>query len=210
MPFSELALVPSRSTIRWCDAAALVAIAVFAALGTAAGLHLTALADLHRTLGQAAETLDVTAATVAGMADVPFVGDDAGRLAGSIGAAATELRAGAAALDDRLQALGLIAGAAVTAVPVVPLVVLVYAPLRLARSRELRALRRMLAGPPDPALVEHLARSAVHRLPIRLLHRTSRCAWVDLARGHHAPLATAELRRLGVRTPARLAPPPGR
>lgn len=208
MPLSELALVPSRSTIRWWDAAAVISITVFAALGVAAGVHLTALADLHRTLAQAADTLEVTAGAVASMEEVPFVGDDAGRLAGSVQATAAEIRAGAAALDERVQTLGLIAGAVVTAVPVVPLV-LGYAPLRLARRRELRALRRMLAGPPDPALVEHLARSAAHRLPVRQLHRTSPCPWLDLARGQHAPLAAAELRRLGVRVPPWLAPAGG-
>jgi hypothetical protein len=132
------------------------------------------------------------------------VGDDAGRVAGSVRATAAEVRAGAVTLDERVRTLGLIAGAVVTAIPVVPLV-LVYAPLRLARRRELRALRRMLAGPPDPALVEHLARSAARRLSLRHLHRTSPCPWLDLARGQHAPLAAAELRRLGVRVPPWLA-----
>lgn len=205
MPLSELALIPSRSTIRWCDGAAVVAIVVFAALGTAAGANLSALADVHRTLLQAAEALDATSRAVALIESVPFVGDDAGRLAESIGTTAAEVRTSATAVDRRLHALGLTAWIAITAIPLAP-VVLLYVPLRLARRRELRSLRRMLAGPPEPALVEHLARTAAHRLPVRQLHRVSPCPWLDLARGHHASLAAAELRRLGVRAPGWLRP----
>jgi hypothetical protein len=77
-----------------------------------------------------------------------------------------------------------------------------YLPLRLARSREARGLRRLLAGSPDPLLVEHLARAALRRVPYSELRRLSDQPWREVEQGRHVPLAAAELRRLGLRPPA--------
>jgi hypothetical protein len=200
MSLSEPALVLSRRAVRWCDGAAAAAIAVFTGLGVAAGVQLSAIAGLHLTMLDAARALEVTAHAVGLIGEVPIVGDDTGRLAGTVEATAAQVRAGAAVVDERLRTLGQLVGVVIAAIPVVPLVLL-YAPLRFARLRELRALRQLLSGQPDPALVEYLAHAAVRHLSYGQLREISPCPWLDLTRGCHAPLAVAELNRLGIRPP---------
>lgn len=202
---SELALTPSRRAIIWCDVAVGATTALFAALGVLAGAQVAALADLHHTLLEAAHALDLTARAVGLVDGVPFIGDDAGLLADSVRETATSVRASATRVHDDLRAVGVLVGVVIAAIPIIPLVLL-YAPLRLARHRELRRLRRMLRGPAEPALVEHLARAAVRRVPYQELRRVTANPWLDIAHGRHAHLAAAELRRLGLRSPSWLAP----
>jgi hypothetical protein len=202
---SELALTPSRRAIIWCDVAVATTTALFAALGVLAGAQVAALADLHRTLLEAAHALDLTARAVALVDGVPFIGDDAGRLADSVRETATSVRASATTVQDELRAVGLLVGVVIAAIPIIPLVLL-YLPLRLARRRELRRLRRMLHEPAEPALVEHLARAAVRRVPYQELHRVTANPWLDIEHGRHTHLAAAELRRLGLRSPSWITP----
>lgn len=202
---SELALTPSGRAIIWCDVAVATTTALFAALGVLAGAQVAGLADLHRTLLEAAHALDLTAGAVALVDGVPFIGDDAGRLADSVRETATSVRASATTVQDELRAVGLLVGVVIAAIPIIPLVLL-YAPLRLARSRELHRLRGMLHGPAEPALVEHLARAAVRRVPYQELRRVTAHPWHDIEHGRHTHLAAAELRRLGIRSPSWIAP----
>lgn len=202
---SELALIPSRRTMRWCDLAAAAIAAVFAALGVVAGVQVSALAELHQVLLEAGHALELTARAVALVNEVPFIGDEAARLADSVRETATEVRTSATTVREDLSALGLVIGIVIAAIPVAPLVLL-YAPLRLARRRELRRLRRMLDGPVEPALVEHLARAAVRRVPFHELHEVSAHPWLDIEQGRHEHLAAAELRRLGIRSPGGIGP----
>jgi predicted PurR-regulated permease PerM len=199
---SELALLPSRRTVRRWDLAAAVSLAVFAALGLLTARHVGQLAELDAGLLRAADALEVTARAIGLIEQVPVVGDGAGQLAGSVRDTAADVRGSVTAAREDLRALAVVLGAVVVALPVVPLL-LVYLPLRLARRRELRGLRRQLRGPADPMLVEHLARAALRRVPFRDLRRVSPQPWLDADRGRCLPLAAAELRRLGV------APPPG-
>jgi hypothetical protein len=203
---SELALIPSRRTVQWCDVAAVVATALFAALGVLAGAHVAALAELHGAMLEAARALDLTARAVALVSDVPFIGDDAGRLADSVRETANSVRASATTVQDELQALGLVVGVVIAAIPVIPLVLL-YVPLRLVRRRELGRLRRELHETTEPALVEHLARAAVRRVPYRELRRVSARPWLDIEQGRHAHLAAVELHRLGISSPGWISPP---
>jgi hypothetical protein len=198
---SQVTLIPSRRAVWWCDVAAAVAALVFAALGAVTGAYVAGLAEIHRALLEGAHALDQAAQGVGLLGQVPFVGDDAGRLAAGIGDTAAEVRTSATTVRADLRALGVLIGIVIVAIPVVPLVLL-YAPLRLARRRELRQLRRMLDGPAEPALVEHLARAAAHHIPCPELHQVSAQPWRDIARGHHSHLAAAELRRLGILPPA--------
>jgi hypothetical protein len=78
----------------------------------------------------------------------------------------------------------------------VPLLAL-YAPLRTARIREVRAVRRALGeSRGDPVFEQFLARRAAERLPYCRLRLISPDPWHDLATGHYERLAAAELRRL--------------
>ncbi|WP_214370278.1 hypothetical protein [Pseudonocardia sp. H11422] len=206
---AELALLPSSRTLRQWDLAAAVTSVVFTILGVVAGLQLWGLAELHRGLLEAADALGLTARAIALLGDVPFVGTGADQLADSVRETSVEIRGSADAARDDLQTLAVVVGIAGIAFPVLPLVLL-YLPLRLARRRELRGLRRVLGGPVDPMLVEHLARAALRRVPYPELRRISDRPWADVEQGRHLHLAAAELRRLGVRPPPGWVAPGGR
>jgi len=86
-------------------------------------------------------------------------------------------------------------------VPTLPLLVL-YAPLRLGRVPEARAIRRALArAPGDPLFEQFLARRAAQHLPYHRLREVSENPWRDIQTGNYGPLADAELRRLGLTRP---------
>lgn len=129
------------------------------------------------------------------------MGEGARQFADDVTAAAGDVRAGAVAARDGLRAVAVGVGVTIALLGLLPVGVL-WVPLRLARRRELRGLRRMLSGPADPMLVEHLARVALRRVPYGELRRVSVDPWRDLVRGRHGDLAAAELRRLGVPVPA--------
>ncbi len=198
---SELALLPSGRTLRRWDVATLVYTAVFAALGVVAGVQLWNLAELHRALLEAAQALDQTSRAIALVGEVPVVGDGAAELAGSVRDTAAQVRTGALAAATDVRTLAVVVGVALVVLPLAPVLAL-YVPLRVARAREVRGLRRLLAGPADPMLVEHLARAALRRVPYSELRHVSGRPWRDVEQGRHVALAAAELRRLGVRPPA--------
>jgi hypothetical protein len=198
---SELALLPSGRTLRRWDVATAVYVTAFGALGAVVGVQLWSLAELHRGLIEAAQALDLTARAIALLGEVPVVGDGADELARSVRDTSAQVRSSAITAAADIQALAVIAGVALVLVPVLPVLVL-YLPLRLARAREMRGLRRLLAGRVDPLLIEHLARAALRRVPYSELRRVSDQPWRDVEEGRHAPLAAAELRRLGLRSPA--------
>lgn len=207
---AELALLPSRRALRRLDALAVVTVVVFAALGVLAWTRIADLARIGAGLADVAASLDLAARAIALLGEVPVVGESADRLSGSVARAASSVAANAAEVGASVTVLAVVVGLAIALLPL-PLVLGVYLPLRLARRREVRGLRRLLAGEPDPMLVEHLAHGAVARVPYGELRRVSRSPWRDLDAGRHRHLAAAELRRLGVPVPREWpdAEPPG-
>ena len=199
---SELALLPSGRTLRRWDLATAVYVLASLAVGAIAGWQIWSLADLHRSLLEAADALTLTARAIGLVGEVPVVGAGADQLAGSITDTAEEVRRNAVTVRTQMHALAVVVGVAVALLPTVPLVA-VYLPLRVARAREVAGLKRKLAGPVDPMLVEHLAHAALNRVPYSELRHVSGRPWQDVEQGRHRPLAAAELKRLGLR------PPPG-
>jgi hypothetical protein len=198
---SELALLPSDRTLRRCDLAAAVYMLLSLAVGAAAGWQIWSLAELHRSLLEAADALALTSRAVGLVGEVPVVGDGADQLAGSITDTAVQLRTNALTVQTQVHALAVVVAVAIALLPTVPLVAL-YLPLRVARAREVAGLKRKLAGPVDPMLVEHLAHAALTRVPYSELRHVSGRPWQDVEQGRHRPLAAAELKRLGLRPPA--------
>jgi len=196
---AQLAMLPDARAMRRIDVAALFLTVVFAALGFFVGLQLWDLARLSGNLVAAADAIDQTSRGVALLNRVPVVGDAAAQLSGSIATTATSVRETAARSANTIKYLAVLLGLAVGLVPILPMFV-GYLPLRTARWRQIRALRRLVHGrpEPEPLLVEQLARQAAARLPLGDLRRVSRSPWRDLADGRHRALAAAELRRLGL------------
>lgn len=204
---AEFALVPSRRTVFRLDVVAVVTVAAFTTLGLAVGLQLWNVAQVHRGLLDVATALESTGQAVGLVAELPLIGPNARPLEGDIARAADEVRVSAGLARDATRAVAVGVGATIALLVWVPVAVL-YLPLRLARRRELRGLRRQLAGPVDPMLIEHLARTAVRRVPFGELRRITPRPWHDLERGRHTHLAAAELRRLGVAADPAWSPEP--
>ena len=197
---SELALLPSGRTLRrWILTAAGYIVASLA-VGAAGGWQIWSLAELHRSLLEAADALTLTARAVGLVGEVPVVGAGADQLAGSITDTAEEVRRNAVAVRGQVHVPAVVAGVAVALLPTVPLVA-VYLPMRVAHARAAAGLKRKLAGSTDPMLVEHLAHAALSRVPFAELRHVPGQPWQDVEQARHRPLPAAELTRLGLRPP---------
>ncbi|MDR7300530.1 hypothetical protein [Haloactinomyces albus] len=201
MVIAELALLPDRRELRRLDALVAVWTLVFLALGIVAGIELWQLSGLSHTLRQTSSAIQAAGRGIALFERVPLIGTEAGSLAQTIRDTAVSLRVGAAQAGSTARVLSVVIGLALVLMGVAPLVV-VYLPLRLIRLRETRSLARSLGTQADPLLIEHLARTAVFRLPYSRLRRITPTPWRDLEQGIHHRLAAAELRRLGVSVPS--------
>ncbi len=206
---AHLALLPDRRVMRRIDVTILLFVAVLGALGLVVGLQLWELARLGDSLLAAAEAIEETSRGVALLSGVPVVGPGATQLSASIAATAVSVRSTGVGTSGAIETLAVVVGLAIGLVPTLA-VAAVYLPLRLARTRQIRAVRRLVRGRPDALVVEHLARQAATQLPLGDLRRVSRSPWHDLADGRHHRLAAAELRRLGVAPPDWLSEPDGR
>lgn len=198
----SLALLPGHRTLRRLDVVAVTTLVVFLVLGAVAGVSLARLAQLGAGLADVGRSLDLAARAIALLGEVPVVGEAAGRLSDGVAQAAAGVTANGAAVEQVSWTVALTVGTAIALLPV-PLLGGAYLPLRRARRREIRGLRRHLAAEVDPMLVEHLARAALARVPYAQLRALTATPWRDVDEGRHDRLAAAELRRLGV------APPPG-
>jgi hypothetical protein len=199
---AQLALLPDARTVRRLDLIAMVFLLVYVVLGIVAGVELRNLTQLSTSLFTAGAALDQAARNAGELAQLPLVGQAAGRLSRSIHDTATSVRASAATSSASIQAIAVVLGLAIALIPVLPSA-LISLPLRLARGRQLRALRRLLRRrvDPEPIVIEQLAHQAVARLPLGDLRQVSGSPWRDLAEDRHHRLAAAELRRLGIAAP---------
>jgi len=159
---SELALLPNDRTLRRWNFTATVYMLASLAVDAAVGWHIWSLAELHRSLPEAADALTLTASAVGLVGQVPVVGAGAGagQLAGSITDTAEEVRRNAVTARRQVHVLLVVVAVAIALLPTLPLVV-VYLPLRVASAREVTGLQQKLAGPVDALLVEHLAHAAL-------------------------------------------------
>jgi len=138
---SELALLPNDRTLRRWNFTATVYMLASLAVDAAVGWHIWSLAELHRSLPEAADALTLTASAVGLVGQVPVVGAGAGagagQLAGSITDTAEEVRRNAVTARRQVHVL------------------------LVASAREVTGLQQKLAGPVDALLVEHLAHAAL-------------------------------------------------
>jgi hypothetical protein len=131
--------------------------------------------------------------------DLPIGDEVLGELAEGAQGGGEELAAASRESTEDVERLSLLLGLSIALIPTLPVLAL-YLPGRLARGRELGALRGMLReGEGDPGLERLLAQRAAVQLPYRELRRVSDAPWRDIEQGRTADLARAELRRVGVR-----------
>jgi hypothetical protein len=157
--------------------------------------------ELHRLsdgVGDTAAAIRSSGEVIGSLGDVPVLGDKADDAAKQIGEAGDSVEHQAGDGRAAIDRVSLIVGGAVAALGILPLL-WSYGPPRLARHREVRGLRELLAAGGGAAGVdEFLARRAAYSLSYRSLRRITDDPARDLEEGRFGPLAAAELRRLGI------------
>ena len=189
----------SGRAIRLLDAGLVLWTAAWIVLAIAIGREVQNLTRLSDTVVTAGQAVQETGQALHSLEVVPFVGDRIAQLDQRIEAAG---RSAVASGTDSRRSIGNLAvllTVAIAVIPTVPIVTL-YAPFRISRRRDVRAIRRAArqAGG-DPAFEEFLARRAAQNLPYHRLREVSLNPWRDLEEGRYQALADAELRRLGLR-----------
>ncbi len=168
------------------------------ATGAAAGVQIWQLAGLSSAAVESGEALDSAGAALQLLGRLPVVGPRSQRLGGEVRAAAERIQESAATSQAHIRRLSVLVGLSIAFIPLAP-VLAVYVPVRMARAREARSVRRRLGdAADDPALEQFLAHRAVQNLPYETLRSVSDRPWADLEAGNYRLLANAELTRLGL------------
>jgi hypothetical protein len=132
---------PAGRLIRVMDVALVAWTAVWLVIGLQVARDVRGLTQLSRTVVAGGRVLQVTGDELGALSTVPFVGDQLGTMSRQVDDAANQAIASGRDSAGRVRSLSVLLGFAVALVPTVPLLAL-YAPLRVGRAREVRAVRR--------------------------------------------------------------------
>lgn len=179
------------------DGAILIWAAAWIVVGFVVYHEVRGLSQLSDTLESASDAIDETGRALGNLRDLPFVGPDLGNLADRASATAASARASAEDSRKRAERLSIVLGFSVAVAPTVPLLAL-YIPMRIARAREVRAVRRALRAGSGREFEELLAWRALQNLPYHRLRSASPHPRLDIETGRYDRLARAELARLGI------------
>jgi hypothetical protein len=176
------------------DAAVVAWLVAWALLGYMAGRALDRVSEVTRSAEGAGAAVVRTGESIRDV-DVPVVGTVFKEAGDNVIDAGRAAEAQARDSGNSVRKASIALGLAVWLVPTLPLLVL-YAPARVVRGRETRALRLLVRDHPGDADLDRLlaTRALVH-LPYRHLRRLG----APFAEGDHRALADAELAREGVR-----------
>lgn len=184
--------------IRLLDVAAVVWVAGWIVLALFVGREVRHLRELSDTVVVAGVAVEETGDLLGSLEGIPFVGSQVKEVAADVRIAGQSARASGQASKESTENLSVLLALAIGLIPTLPLLGL-YAPLRLAWTRETRAVRRALtAAPADPLLKEFLARRAVATASYAELRAVSPDPFGDLRAGRFEGLAAWELERLGL------------
>lgn len=191
-------LMPSARTLPLVDAALAVWVAAWIGLGVAIGVQVRDLSALSNTVARDGRAVQAIGTSLDSLHVLPFVGSQISKDAQQVQqAGARAARSGASSVSS-VRALSVLLAIAVALLPSVP-VFGFYLPARVKRSREAAALRKALRQhASDPDFEAFLARRAIVTLSYRRLRSITSSPWADLEAGRFAPLAAAELDRLGI------------
>jgi hypothetical protein len=191
--------------IRLLDVAALAWVAAWIVLAVLVGREVRALRELSDTVVVAGVAVEDTGDLLRSLEGVPLVGPQVAGVAERVQEAGRSAQASGRDSRDSTEDLSILLALSIGLIPTLPLLGL-YAPLRIAWTREARAVGRALAADPDdPVLIELLARRAVANLPYEELRAVSADPFRDLDEGRFGALAQRELARLGLGRRARLS-----
>jgi hypothetical protein len=187
----------SARSIWAIDGAILIWAAAWIVVGFVVHHEVRGLSQLSDTLESASDAIDETGRALGSLRELPIVGEDLGSLADRASATASSARASAEDSRKRAERLSIVLGVSVAVAPTVPLLAL-YIPMRIARAREVRAVRRALRAGSGREFEELLAWRALQNLPYHRLRSASPHPRLDIETGRYDRLARAELARLGI------------
>jgi hypothetical protein len=192
-------IYPASRRQTWAvDLGLLVWTVLWILVGSLVAIQMRDLRELSDSLTFAGRSLEDAGNRLSSLEGVPFVGPDLARVGAQLREGGRRAVHNGATTRQSIDSTSLLLAVAVAAVPTLPLLAL-YVPIRWARARDVRAVRRGMAeSGEDPAFLEFLARRAMERLPYRVLRDVTPTPWRDLETGRYLPLAEAELRRLGL------------
>lgn len=174
---------------------------VWIALAFMIAAEVRGLRELSDTVTKVGGAVAESGRTLQSLDDLPVLGARVDAPARRIEEAGESAVASGRSSRASVRDLSVLLAIAIAVIPSLP-VLGFYVPLRIARAREARALRRAWrARGDDPAFREFLARRAITWIPYRSLAAVSPEPWRDFAEGDYARLAEAELARLGVTRP---------
>jgi hypothetical protein len=192
---------PGSRLVRLLDVAVLVWLAGWLVLALLVAREVRDLRDLSDTVVVAGVAVEDTGDLVDSLGSVPLVGGQVGQAADRVREAGRSAQVSGRESRSSIDDLSVLLALAIGLVPTLPLLAL-YAPLRIAWSRDVSAFRRAVdSDPSDPVLLELLARRALLTQPYERIRAVTSEPHRDLEQARFAPLAHLELERLGLRPP---------
>lgn len=189
---------PGSRLVRLLDIAVLVWIAGWLVLALFVAREVRDLRELSDTVVVAGVAVEDTGDLVDSLGSVPFVGGQVGQVADRVREAGQTAQVSGRESRSSIDDLSVLLAVAIGLVPTLPLLGL-YAPLRIAWSRDAREVRRAFElDASDPVLLEILARRALLTQPYERIRAVTSDPSRDLEQGRFAPLAELELERLGL------------
>jgi hypothetical protein len=198
--------VPGARLVRLLDIAVVVWIAGWLALALLVAREVRDLRELSDTVVVSGVAIEDTADLVDSLGSVPLVGGQVGQVADRVREAGRSAQVSGRESRSSIDDLSVLLALAIGLVPTLPLLVL-YAPLRIAWSRDASAVRRAVeSDASDPVLLELLARRALLTQPYERIRAVTSDPFRDLEQGRFAPLAGLELNRLRIRPNSSVRP----
>lgn len=188
-------------TVRLLDGLVGFWLVLWLVVGALSGYTLWQVSDLGNTVSRSGHALESAGESLQQVGEIPVLGSGADDLGDEAVGTGREVAASGQQVERQFRRLSVLLGLSIMVIPTTPLLGL-YLPLRLARRREVAALRRLLAGEGhNPALDRHLAERAMERLPYATVRAISADPWADISAGRTRALADVELARLGLVRP---------
>jgi hypothetical protein len=181
------------------DVAVVLWVAAWIVLAIFVGREVRDLRELSDTVVLAGVAVEDTGELLATLDNVPLIGGQVGDVAQEVQEAGASARQSGRESRDSTEDLGVLLALSIGLIPTLPLLGL-YAPLRIAWTRDVRSVRRALVeGSTEAVLNEFLARRAAANLSFDDLRAVTADPYGDLAAGRFDGLADRELERLGLR-----------
>ena len=181
------------------DVAVVLWVAGWIVLAVFVGREVRDLRELSDTVVLAGVAVEDTGELLATLDNVPLIGGQVGDVAQEVQEAGASARQSGRESRDSTEDLSVLLALSIGLIPTLPLLGL-YAPLRIAWTRDVRSVRRALVeGSTEAVLNEFLARRAAANLSFDDLRAVTADPYGDLAAGRFDGLADRELERLGLR-----------